>query len=301
MLARHEEDADMAQPVPNLHHLELFYHVAKAGGITAAVRSMPYGIQQPAISGQVSQLESELGVRLFQRRPFTLTPAGKELFEFLAPFFGALPAIAERIAGKASKHLRLAAPATVIRDHLPGVLAEIRKAQPDLELSLMDVGQSRIFELLEQEEVDLAVAELEGRAPSGMKTEVLLSLPLVLLLPPGQAMPKGGLKVLAEEAALVRTAEDTAVARLFAKGLNQKGIRWPARIEVNTIDLVHAYVAEGFGVGVSVDAPGVKLPKGVKAVKLAGFPDLAIAGVWRGKLGPLAELVMAGLRRRAKG
>lgn len=301
MSARHEEDAVMAQPVPNLHHLELFYHVAKAGGITAAVRSMPYGIQQPAISGQVSQLEAELGVRLFQRRPFTLTPAGKELFDFLAPFFGALPEIAERIAGKASKHLRLAAPATVIRDHLPAVLAEIRKAQPDLELSLIDAGQSRIFELLEREEVDLAVAELEGRAPSGMKTEVLLSLPLVLLLPPGQAMPKAGLKALAEEAALIRTAEDTAVARLFAKGLNQKSIRWPARIEVNTIDLVHAYVAEGFGVGVSVDAPGVKLPKGVKAVALKGFPDLAIAGVWRGKLGPLAEAVMAGLRKRARG
>lgn len=291
----------MPQPVPNLHHLELFYHVARAGGITAAVRTMPYGIQQPAISGQVAQLESELGVRLFQRRPFTLTPAGKELFDFLAPFFGALPEVAERIAGKASKHLRLAAPATIIRDHLPAVLAELRKTQPDLELSLIDAGQSRIFELLEQEEVDLAVADLEGRAPVGMKTEVLLSLPLVLLLPPRMAMPKAGLKAMAAEVPLIRTSEDTALTRLFAKGLTRKGIRWPSRIEVNAIELVHAYVAEGFGVGVSVRAPGVKFPKGVKAVELKGFPDLSIAGVWRGKLGPLAEEVMKGLRKRAKG
>lgn len=291
----------MPQPVPNLHHLELFYHVARAGGITAAVRSMPYGIQQPAISGQVAQLEAELGVRLFQRRPFALTPAGQELFDFIAPFFGALPEVAERIAGKASKHLRLAAPATVIRDHLPAVLAELRKQQPDLELSLIDAGQSRIFELLEQEEVDLAVADLEGRAPVGMKTEVLLSLPLVLLLPPRMAMPKAGLKALAESTPLIRTPEDTAIARLFAKGLTRKGIRWPSRIEVNTIELVHAYVAQGFGVGVSVQAPGVKLPKGVKAVELKGFSDLKIAGAWRGKLGPLAEAVMKQLRRRAKG
>jgi len=48
-------------------------------------------------------------------------------------------------------------------------------------------------------------------------------------------------------------------------------------------------------------APGVKFPKGVKAVELKGFSDLAIAGVWRGKLGPLASAVMEGLRRRAKG
>ena len=40
----------------NIHHLELFYYFAKHGGISEAVRNMPYGIQQPAISGQVIQL-----------------------------------------------------------------------------------------------------------------------------------------------------------------------------------------------------------------------------------------------------
>ena len=53
----------------NVHHLELFYYVAKYEGITAAVRKMPYGIQQPAVSGQVLQLEDELGVKLFQSSP----------------------------------------------------------------------------------------------------------------------------------------------------------------------------------------------------------------------------------------
>ena len=57
----------------NIHHLELFYYVARFGGITEAVRNMPYGIQQPAISGQIAQLEEHLGVTLFHRRPFALT------------------------------------------------------------------------------------------------------------------------------------------------------------------------------------------------------------------------------------
>ena len=61
----------------NIHHLELFYYVAKFEGITAAVRKMPYGIQQPAVSGQILQLERDLGVKLFNRRPFALTPAGR--------------------------------------------------------------------------------------------------------------------------------------------------------------------------------------------------------------------------------
>ncbi len=71
----------------NIHHLELFYYVAKHGGIMPAVRNIPYGIQQPAVSAQVAQLEEFLGVTLFQRRPFALTPAGEKLYGFIQPFF----------------------------------------------------------------------------------------------------------------------------------------------------------------------------------------------------------------------
>ena len=67
----------------NVHHLELFFYVAKHGGISSAVRHMPYGIQQPAVSGQILQLEEYLGQKLFHRRPFSLTPGGERLFRFI--------------------------------------------------------------------------------------------------------------------------------------------------------------------------------------------------------------------------
>jgi DNA-binding transcriptional LysR family regulator len=43
-----------------------------------------------AVSAQVARLEEDLGVRLFERRPFRLTPAGKALYDFIAPFFSRL-------------------------------------------------------------------------------------------------------------------------------------------------------------------------------------------------------------------
>ena len=103
----------------NVHHLELFYHVALHGGISEAVRRMPYGIQQPAVSGQILQLEKDLGLTLFQRRPFALTPAGRELFEFIEPFFGKVAETGARLRGETNERLRLAAPSTILRDHLP--------------------------------------------------------------------------------------------------------------------------------------------------------------------------------------
>ena len=86
----------------NVHHLELFYYVAKHGGISQAVRNMPYGIQQPAVSGQVLALEEMLNTRLFQRRPFALTPAGRRLAEFITPFFENLDEIAAELRGEAA-------------------------------------------------------------------------------------------------------------------------------------------------------------------------------------------------------
>src|SRR5688572_6721813 len=108
----------MLPPAVNSHHLELFYHVALHGGISAGARKMPYGIQQPAVSGQILQLEKDLGLKLFERRPFMLTPAGRELFAFVEPFFGRIREIPKRLREGEDARLRLAAPATILRGHL---------------------------------------------------------------------------------------------------------------------------------------------------------------------------------------
>lgn len=51
-------------PTLNLQHLEKFCHVVRYGGISAAVRHMPHGIQQPALSKAMAELECEMGARL---------------------------------------------------------------------------------------------------------------------------------------------------------------------------------------------------------------------------------------------
>jgi DNA-binding transcriptional LysR family regulator len=133
----------------NIHHLELFYYVARHGGISQAVRKMPYGIQQPAISGQILHLEHYLGTTLFQR---TLT----------------------------------------------------------------------------------------GR-----------------------------------------------------------GLEWPTSIEVSSLDLVATYVAHGFGMGLSVEVPGVRLPAGVQKHRLAAFPAVAVGALWRGALSQVAQGLLRLLESRA--
>ena len=107
----------------NVHHLELFYYVARHGGIMPAVRNIPYGIQQPAVSSQISQLEEFLGVTLFRRRPFALTEEGEKLFQFIQPFFANLDKMATEIQGGQARHIRIGAPTIVLaRIHPAGTV-----------------------------------------------------------------------------------------------------------------------------------------------------------------------------------
>ena len=93
----------------NSHYLMLFYHVARHGGISRALPHMPYGIQQPALSGQLLKLERDLGVTLFVRQPFSLTPAGRLLFEHTREFFEPLDSLIEKLQQPEVPALRLGA------------------------------------------------------------------------------------------------------------------------------------------------------------------------------------------------
>jgi DNA-binding transcriptional LysR family regulator len=120
----------------NVHHLELFYYVAKHGGISSAVRQMPYGIQQPAVSAQMGRLEEDLGVQLFERQPFRLTEAGRELMDFVEPFFENIEVTKERLRKAASPQLRIGASEVVLQSYLPPVLERLRHRHPLLRLGL---------------------------------------------------------------------------------------------------------------------------------------------------------------------
>src|SRR6195952_3270364 len=161
----------------NIHHLELFYYVAKHGGISRAVRNMPYGIQQPAVSSQILLLEEDLGVKLFERTPFKLTREGIELFAFAQPFFENLGVVGARLRQKSAPHLRIAASELVLRDYLPVVVERLRKNEPRLKLALRSGFQSDMEKWLLEREVDLAITPLESKPPGRIRSLHLMRLP----------------------------------------------------------------------------------------------------------------------------
>ena len=278
----------------NIHHLELFYYVAKHGGISRAVRNMPYGIQQPAVSSQILLLEEDLGVKLFERTPFKLTGEGEELYAFAQPFFENLASMSVRLRKKSAPHLRIAASELVLRDYLPAVVEQVRQQVPKLNLVLRSGFQLEMEKWLMEREVDLAITPLDRKPPGRIRCARLMRLPLVLLV-----HKKAKIKSAAElwtrgEIAepLICLPQTEGMTQLFRRGLRERQVDWPQSIEASSMDLVTRYVANGYGIGLSVNAAEVVRHPSVRVLPLQDFESLEIAALWCGEPSPLVRAVV---------
>ncbi len=285
----------------NIHHLELFYFVARHGGITEAVRHMPYGIQQPAVSAQIIALEENLGKALFRRRPFQLTEAGESLFQFIRPFFENLKGVEARLRGNSGTLLRIAASSPVLKSHLPTILRSLKHDYPELRFTLHEAIQPEIDALLRNREIDLAVTLLDGPADSDFTSEKLIELPIILLAPSSSKIKSAEdlWKMDPITEPLIGLPEKQPLVKQFASGLQKRGITWRVGIEVTSIELIEVYVSQGFGYGLTVAIPGQKRHPGVRPIPLPGFDPIQIAAVWRGDPDPLLRALVLGLRNAA--
>src|SRR5436190_1820318 len=278
----------------NIHHLELFYYVAKHGGIAAAVRNMPYGIQQPAVSGQIAKLEEALGAKLFNRRPFSLLPAGVELFKFIKPFFDDIEKVAGRIRG-ASQQLRIAAPSIVLHDYVPELLRRIRRRFPIFRLELHEAARADAERLLQAGEVDVAITVIDSKRRPEVHSRPLLELPLTLLVN-SKHHPRVAKQLWNRdkiEETLITFPRGDTVQTHFQLGLDRFGVEWFSGIEVNSTRLIEHYLVNGYGIGATIATPGFKPPPGLRVIPLPGFPSVVVGAAWAGKLSRIAQQFLA--------
>jgi DNA-binding transcriptional LysR family regulator len=285
----------------NIHHLELFYFVAKHGGIAAAVRNIPYGIQQPAVSGQIAKLEESLGTKLFQRRPFALSPAGAELFEFIKPFFDNIDIVAERLRRKSSPQLRIAAPSIVLHDYLPQILQRVRVKFPAFRLYLHEAARAEAERLLLACDVDLAIMLIDKKSRAGIQVRPLLELPLILLVHKKSKLTRAEELWRRDkiEETLVSFPRTDPVHAFFQRGLEWLGVEWFCGIEVNSARLIEHYVASGYGIGLAVAVPGFKPAPQLRALPLSHFPPVVVGVAWSGKLSNITRQLIAELDSEA--
>ncbi len=233
-----------------------------------------------------------------------MTPAGEKLYGFIQPFFSNLEAIATELHGGQARQIRIGASTIVLRDHLPEFFLSFRKKYPQLKIALREGYHAELENLLQREELDLAVTLIEKKSAPGIRSEALLELPLTLLVhrnSPVTSAEELWRRDRVEEP-LICLPENEAICRHFQQGLSRLKVDWFPSVEVSSIDLIETYVASGFGIGLSVVVPKAAPPAEVRAVPLpkAQFVPVRIGALWRGKMSPLQQAFFAELQSRAR-
>ena len=138
--------------------------------------------------------------------------------------------------------------------------------------------------------------------PGGLVMESLIELRLALLVPESEPERTAAalMKKQAGSAPLITLPLAEPLTRVFQDELARRGIDWPPTLELASLDLVQSYTAGGFGVGLSIDAPALPLPEGVKLLPLTTFPKLEIAAFHGGQIDDPASSLLSAIREGAK-
>ena len=99
---------------------------------------------------------------------------------------------------------------------------------------------------------------------------------------------------------LICLLEQELLNRLFQSRLAELEVEWFPTIEASSTDLIETYVANGLGLGMSVQVPSRSLPQNVRALALKDFPPARIGALWRGKNTPLLDAFLNVAKQRAK-
>ena len=151
-----------------LRHLTYFVAVAERLNFSKAAEDLH--VAQPAISQQIRSLERELGAPLFDRvgKRVTLTEAGRALLPHARHILSAVESARHEVLERGSLNrgkASLGAPSTISTHLLPGLLVRFKQKYPGLEVTLREAGTETLLRLIEDNQLDLAIASTDPATP----------------------------------------------------------------------------------------------------------------------------------------
>ncbi|MGH0237103.1 LysR family transcriptional regulator [Sinorhizobium meliloti] len=285
--------------------LSLFVALAEEAHFAKAAERMH--ISQSALSRSISAMEASLRVRLFERtsRRVTLSEAGRTYLSFATRIlfeFDAARVAAQRAQAGFSGIVTIGYMDLAIVSFLPGLVAEFRRANPEIEVQLRYGWSERQKEDLSAERID--VGFIVGSYPARETASVVVAEQrLVAILParhPLASRAEISIQELANEPFIQgtktewRSLNDAVTALCSSHGFIPTVIQ-----EAPTRDSIFGLVSAGLGVTVYSDvAYSVPRPE-VAAVRIteADHP-LQISAIWqRWRLSEAAKKFVSTLQR----
>lgn len=145
------------------------------------------GMSQPSLTKSLKELEDILGVRLFERHARGVTPtlfsdAVAQTARRILAELGRLDEELDRLSSHSSGTIALGALPAAASGLLPGALARLKSAHPDIQVRLVQGRTEELLPSLAAGDLDLIVGRLyEPATPDGFMREVLYEEPITVL------------------------------------------------------------------------------------------------------------------------
>jgi len=254
----------MTGHLPELRHIEAFLAVARCGNFTRAAADLH--VSQPALTVQIRQLESTLGLRLFDRnnRRVSLTQPGREL---VAPFEQALldvRSIVEHAQGVAAHRrgvVTVACLPSLAAGLLPRAIAELAAHHQGITVRVRDVVADRVVELVKSGEVDFGLGSC-GRVDRELTDQPLLADRLAAFVQKNHRLAGKRHVALRDVAGypLILTGKDSSVRELVDRTLRQERLAVSVAHEATYMTTALGMAAAGLGVAILPEAAITSAP-----------------------------------------
>lgn len=235
-----------------LRQLQVFVAASRARSFSEAADRL--GISQPSLSGTISKIETQLGLRLFDRttRSLILTADGRDLAavadDLVRDFEAALSGISARAAGKRGR-VSVAVLPSVAATVLPEALGAFAKEYPEIDISVHDVLQERAVAILRNRVVDFAVTTQAAAYPE-LHFEELAADPFYLVCKRNH--PLARLKAVTWKDTVdypfIALSATTSVRRFADTAMGQTELVIRPRYEVEQILSAVTLVSAGLGI-----------------------------------------------------
>lgn len=260
-----------------IKQLRVVTAIAKAGTVTGAAGKL--GLTPPAATLRLREIETDLGLPLFERAPngMRLTAAGRHVLDAANRVEAALASCDEAIGalrGLGMGRVSIGVVSTA-RYFAPAALAAFKREHPEIELTLFVGNRENTIRGLAALDLDLVVM---GQPPVGLDAQSVAfgDHPLVVVAPPSH--PLAGrrrikFKALGRETFLIReqgSGTRMAMERLFA----ESGTEPRVGMEVDSNETIKQAVMAGLGVAfISAHTVAAELDTGRLAIlDVEGLP-----------------------------
>ncbi|ACC70438.1 LysR family transcriptional regulator [Paraburkholderia phymatum] len=233
-----------------------FAAVAEHRNISRAALALH--LSQPAVSGQLRQLQDEFGESLYLRdgRGVRLTPAGEQLASYasrLRDTFRQAYAYRDALRGMEQGTLRIGASTTPASYLLPYLMAEFQRLHPDVTVHTDDGNTADIIGALASFDIALVEGQVGGDLPPDTVVHPWHEDEIVAIMPRSHPLASAGLQhvTLADLGthALVLREAGSGVRQLIERAFARAGVPMRVALAIAGVEGVKEAVRAGMGVG----------------------------------------------------